>query len=318
MRVIFIYFFYFYFFIFFFTRMSFSTAPIASTPVAAVAWRYSAVDNLSATFLLGGEGRASTPWLRVLRQGLLPQLRHVLELYIPSQHTTGARGLVADLQARCDILATEAIHRALPLSYPFPDLVAEAALLHLDGALVVDVAAALEEVYGSCVAPAAVALLPGPGWQTLVLHQPRLNMGIRWWYLLRCSSLTRSTAPHLSACPLCSYLVPDWGWHLLYECFVSGCQPIRSSRCAIRHFMNGNSVTGLNCQCPQGILSMVRSCVEASPSVPHLGGLTHHFCIKPTEAGTPLWHPCVFGLDSLRWWSTYGDMATAYGTRAPL
>ena len=100
MRVIFIYFFYFYFFIFFFTRMSFSTAPIASTPVAAVAWRYSAVDNLSATFLLGGEGRASTPWLRVLRQGLLPQLRHVLELYIPSQHTTGARGLVADLQAR--------------------------------------------------------------------------------------------------------------------------------------------------------------------------------------------------------------------------
>ena len=188
------------------------------------AWGYAAVDNLSATQRFGGEGRTSSAWIQSLRRSLAPLLHHVSEIYVPSQHVTGGNGLLPSLQARCDELAAAAHARAFLLSYPFPEYLPEEALLFLDGALVVDVGLALDTVYRSHVAPSP---RPRPGrctagWAAVLRHPgcgPRL---VRWTLLLRSATDTPDLSPYRAACPLCRFLVPNWGWYILFDCILTG------------------------------------------------------------------------------------------------
>ena len=129
---------------------------------APEAWAYVGVDNISATATFGGRGRSSTAWLQSLRRRLHPLLQHAIEIYVPSQHVTGAEGLIPSLQARCDALAADAHQRAAHLSLPCPEFLQHETLLYLGGALVVDIGLALDDAYRSLVLPPADGAPPVP------------------------------------------------------------------------------------------------------------------------------------------------------------
>lgn len=208
------------------SERSLPCTPPPNTLVPAVdapeAWAYVAVDNISATESFGGRGRSSTAWIQSLRRQLRPLLRQAVEIYVPSQHVTGAEGLIPALQARCDELAAEAHARAAPLSIPCPEFLQHETLLYLGGALVVDVGLALEGAYRDLVLPPAGGCPPVPYWPAVLDHAGCNNESIRWYILLQTAQRTPDMLPHCATCPLCNFLIPNWGWHVLYECILLG------------------------------------------------------------------------------------------------
>ena len=169
----------------------------------------------------GGEGRTSSGWIRTLRRRIGHLLQHTTEVYVPSQHVTGAAGMIPALQAECDALAAAAHARALRMSLPCAEHLVDETLLYIDGALVVDVGLALEEAYRRIVNLQLPAVLCWPG---VLEYAEGIVDVVRWAVLLRSATATPDLSPHRAACPLCGFLVPNWGWHVLWECILIGRQ----------------------------------------------------------------------------------------------
>lgn len=149
------------------------------------------------------------------------------EGFIPAQHDTLWTHFLATLQAECDSLAAAGASAAARSTLPFADLHNDTVLLLRHGALILDSAAALDQLYQLAHPPpvAAVPLLAtfgdsptGRSWARVV-ESNTLNPGaVRLAAVVRAAPLFPVADAAIFHCGFCGAPCQGWGTHILHDC----------------------------------------------------------------------------------------------------
>ena len=108
-------------------------------------------DNMSATFGTDGGGPSRCIWVNMVRRECAAFLEAGAgeEYYVPAQHDTLRRDLVAGWQEASDRLAHDGLSVARAGSVPLPALLGDTVLLLRSGVPVCDAVRALDDIYAS-------------------------------------------------------------------------------------------------------------------------------------------------------------------------
>ena len=182
-------------------------------------------DNLSAAVNEGLQKPTPSHYVNVLiryvAQLLLPA-GHV-EGYVPSQHTTGWRHLIAQAQAKAHELASVPPHGPLPVAVPFLSVLKPHSVLLQHGALCINPQSVLQSVYDASIFPSS-SLPPlcfigfrCSSWGHHLTELQLTNDEIRVCLWIRSHQHIRSSPP-TAYCPFCEQSVGDWAAHFSLEC----------------------------------------------------------------------------------------------------
>ena len=149
------------------------------------------------------------------------------EGFTPAQHDTHWTHIVAELQARCDVLAAAGAAEATTLTLPFCDLHHDTSLLFRQGHLVLNWTATADRIYADLHPPpaAAVPLLAagsapsaGRSWARIVESNTLTPGALRLAAVLRAAPLLPVVSGAPFQCSRCSAPCPGWGVHLMTDC----------------------------------------------------------------------------------------------------